>query len=201
MYRADRIRYEGNRAYRASDCNVERKVSFPIMSYWHQAVTVFVVHRYDPLCEHLKDAKEQKEGLVNTLEKCVTESKRVSHILWMTLITFDQLHYFYLQIMGDTKSTIQTRRIEDTKLNRKMSSLELEVLRGYNMRSETTFHQTKSSPSEEEQKSKESAKLFRARLNADRIRSSMDKSFSAKSLPPLKDSKSGTMPRNKSSML
>jgi hypothetical protein len=42
--------------------------------------------------------------------------------------------------MGDTKSIIQDRRTEESKMNRKMGSLELEMLRGFTLKPESTFH-------------------------------------------------------------
>lgn len=45
--------------------------------------------------------------------------------------------------MGDTKGVIETRRLEESKMVKKMGSLELELLRGYNMNPESTFHQSR----------------------------------------------------------
>lgn len=44
--------------------------------------------------------------------------------------------------MGDTKNVIQGRRMEESKMTKKMGSLELEILRGFNLRPESTFHQS-----------------------------------------------------------
>lgn len=80
--------------------------------------------KYDPLCEHLADARAQKAKLMKTLEQCITEERR---------------------IMGDTKGVIQVRRQEESKMTKKMGSLELELLRGYTLNPESTFYQSKKS--------------------------------------------------------
>jgi hypothetical protein len=47
--------------------------------------------------------------------------------------------------MGDTKTIVKTKKYEDSKLTRKVSSLELENIRGYTLKPDSTFHQTSSS--------------------------------------------------------
>jgi hypothetical protein len=42
--------------------------------------------------------------------------------------------------MADTKGTVQSRLLDDSKLSAKMASQELETQRGYNMKPESTFH-------------------------------------------------------------
>lgn len=64
--------------------------------------------RYDPLCEHLKEAKDRKKELLEILANCLQDQK---------------------EIMGEVKGTIQLRRIEESRLTSKMGSLELETLR------------------------------------------------------------------------
>eukprot|EP01037_Dinobryon_pediforme_P023588 gene23588-25082_t len=77
--------------------------------------------RYDPLCEHLKEAKDRKKELLEILANCLQDQK---------------------EIMGEVKGTIQLRRIEESRLTSKMGSLELETLRGYTLKPDSTFHQS-----------------------------------------------------------
>jgi hypothetical protein len=58
---------------------------------------------------------------VETLEQCLADQRR---------------------IMGDSKGVVQGRRIEEAKLLRKIGSIELETLRGFSLKPESTFHQT-----------------------------------------------------------
>lgn len=73
------------------------------------------------MCEHLKESYERKKNLVETLEQCLLEEKK---------------------IMGNTKNVIQDRRTEESKMNKKMSTLELEILRGYHLKPESTYYQS-----------------------------------------------------------
>lgn len=76
--------------------------------------------KYDPLCEHLAQAKEQKQNLLKTLSVCVQDEKK---------------------IMQETKGVIQVRRLEESKMTKRMGTMELELERGYTLRTESTFHQ------------------------------------------------------------
>ena len=55
--------------------------------------------RYDPLCQHLTEAKEQRAHLQATLESCMQEEMKVSH-------SFIHFHFCYL------KGTFQNRSWE-----------------------------------------------------------------------------------------
>ena len=44
--------------------------------------------------------------------------------------------------MTNTINTVNERKMDDSKLNRKMASAELAVARGFTLNPETTFHQT-----------------------------------------------------------
>ena len=77
--------------------------------------------RYDPLCQSLAEAKERKQHLISMLESCSGTEKR---------------------IMQDTKDTVHARMIDDCKLSKKISTMELQSLRGFTMTPESTFHQT-----------------------------------------------------------
>eukprot|EP01036_Dinobryon_divergens_P026821 gene26821-35511_t len=77
--------------------------------------------RYDPLCENLKSAKIKKQELMKTLGHCVVDQK---------------------EIMNEVKGTVQLRRVEESKFSSKMGSMELEMLRGYTLRPDSTFHQS-----------------------------------------------------------
>jgi len=44
--------------------------------------------------------------------------------------------------MGEVKNVIQVRRVEESKLTSQMGSLELEMLRGYTLKPDSTFHQS-----------------------------------------------------------
>jgi hypothetical protein len=77
--------------------------------------------RYDPLCEALIAAKQKKEHMMKTLAQCMQDEKG---------------------IMTETKSTVKTRMLDDSKLLKKMASLELQTLRGFTMTPESTFYQS-----------------------------------------------------------
>ena len=57
-----------------------------------------------------------------TLEACLKDEKR---------------------IMGDTKGTVDQRRIDEMKLNRSMCSTEMAVQRGYTVAPDSTFYQSR----------------------------------------------------------
>ena len=78
--------------------------------------------RYDPLCAALKERQQRRKELMATLEGCLKDEKR---------------------IMGDTKGTVDLRRIDEMKLNRSMCSTEMAVQRGYTVAPESTFYQSR----------------------------------------------------------
>lgn len=77
--------------------------------------------RYLPTCEALKEMEDRRAGLEKLLEDCVKEEK---------------------QIMSNTKNTVHERMIDDAKLNRKMATEKLEILRGFTIDPSSTFSQT-----------------------------------------------------------
>jgi hypothetical protein len=81
-----------------------------------------MIFSYDPLCVQLEAKKHQKAELMKKLEACEIEERRV---------------------MGEMKTTVNNRKIDDSKLVRKMVSMQLKTLRGYGLDSSSTFHQTK----------------------------------------------------------
>ena len=84
----------------------------------------FIHSRYDPLVDWLKQAHDDKKRLIETLESCKKEEKR---------------------IMGDTKQTVDTRKMDDSKFRKRMVTLDLERLRGYTLKPESTFYQSRGS--------------------------------------------------------
>ena len=78
--------------------------------------------RSDPLCAQLREDKEKKEHLLKMLKQCLEDEQRV---------------------MGDMKGTVQSRMMDDSKLSKKMASLNLRLIRGFSVEPETTFKQAK----------------------------------------------------------
>jgi hypothetical protein len=78
--------------------------------------------RYDPLCVNLKERQQRRKDLIATLESCVKDEKR---------------------IMGNTKGTVDQRRIDEMKLSRSLCSTEMAVQRGFTVTAESTFHQSR----------------------------------------------------------
>lgn len=77
----------------------------------------------------------------------LAEEKRVRRIiLFHILVVTVETAFFLVQIMGDTKNVIHTRRLGESNMMKKMGSMELEITRGYNMKQESTYYQGKSSP-------------------------------------------------------
>jgi hypothetical protein len=79
--------------------------------------------RYDPLCEHLERKLEVKRMMVEKMDSSILEERR---------------------IMGDTKGTVNMRKMDDMKLTRRMVTGELQSLRGYTLQPESTFYQSTS---------------------------------------------------------
>ncbi len=77
--------------------------------------------RYIPTCDALKDMEERRAALHKLLESCMKEEK---------------------QIMNNTKNTVHERMIDDAKLNRKMATEKLEILRGFTIDPASTFKQS-----------------------------------------------------------
>lgn len=75
--------------------------------------------RYDPLCQSLKENEERKKSLIEVLESCMKEEKK---------------------IMGETKGIVEARMMDDSRLLRSMATKELEMQRGYQMGPESTYH-------------------------------------------------------------
>ena len=109
--------------------------------------------------------------------------------------------------MGEVKGVIYERRIEDSKVTRQMGSYELEKLRGYTLKPESTFYQGKGL---------NTTSSFQDIFSPDRIDNDLKRtknlvaknSHSLAQLPPLaqtsgfhKLSQSQSMPRNKSSTM
>lgn len=127
----------------------------------------FIHSRYDPLVDWLKQAHDDKKRLIETLESCKKEEKR---------------------IMSETKETVDTRRMDDSKFRKKMVSLDLERLRGYTLKPESTFYQSRSS--------------MPTITNGEVIDQSLGQGYgrtSTQSLPVINKNK--TLSRNKSSTL
>ena len=74
------------------------------------------------MCVALKERQQRRLDIMRTLESCVKEEKR---------------------IMGDTKGTVDQRRIDEMKLSRSMCSQEMAVQRGYTVTPESTFYQSR----------------------------------------------------------
>lgn len=142
--------------------------------------------RYDPLCEHLNDIIAAKKELEVTLDQCLKDQK---------------------SIMGEVKGVIFGRRIEDSKVSRQMGSYELEKLRGYSLKPESTFYQGRGL---------NTTSSFKDIFSQDRIEKDLKRTktmvaknaHSLANLPPLaqtsgfhKLNQSQTMSRNKSSTL
>ena len=104
--------------------------------------------------------------------------------------------------MGESRNVIVGRRQEESKMLKKMGSLELEILRGFNMKPESTFHQSRklgdtSSSSHGNTLSSSTALMKRSGTGKGH-------SSSVQSLPPLSAAaKTGSagMTRNQSSVL
>ena len=75
------------------------------------------------MCEQLKEDKEKKAHLLRMLEQCLADEKKV---------------------MGEMKGTVQSRVMDDSKLSKKMASLNLRLLRGFSVEPASTFKQGKS---------------------------------------------------------
>lgn len=84
----------------------------------------FIHSRYDPLVTWLNEAHEDKKRLIETLEQCKREEKR---------------------IMSETKETVDTRKMDDSKFRKRMVTMELSRLRGYTLTPESTFYQSRGS--------------------------------------------------------
>jgi hypothetical protein len=72
----------------------------------------------------LKERLEKKKHLLEVLDECMKDEKR---------------------IMGETKNTVNTRIMDDFKLTRRTATMELQITRGYTMLPDSTFHQTRRS--------------------------------------------------------
>jgi len=72
----------------------------------------FIHSRYDPLVDWLKQAHDDKKRLIETLESCKKEEKR---------------------IMSETKETVDTRKMDDSKFRKRMVTLDLERLHNYKL--------------------------------------------------------------------
>ena len=81
-----------------------------------------IKQRYDPLCKSLEERKLRRKELLETLESCVKEEKR---------------------IMGETIQTVGQKKIDEMKLSRSFCSLELAIQRGYTVTPESTFYQSR----------------------------------------------------------
>eukprot|EP01034_Spumella_vulgaris_P025276 gene25276-31714_t len=103
--------------------------------------------------------------------------------------------------MGNTKGVILGRRQEENRMTKKMGSLELEILRGYNLNPESTFYQSRKfgdSTSNFNNTGSSSTSLMKS-SGGKNVR---NLSSSAKTLPPLnRNSAANGMPRNNSSMI
>lgn len=103
--------------------------------------------------------------------------------------------------MGESKSVIVGRRQEESKMLKKMGSLELEILRGFNMKPESTFYQSRKlgdTSSSSNGNTHSSTALVR------KTGTGKSHTSSVQSLPPLgAAAKTGSagMTRNQSSML
>lgn len=98
--------------------------------------------------------------------------------------------------MNETMGVIVGRRQEEHKMTKRMGSLQLETLRGYNLKPESTFYQNKSgllggSGTLNSTTGSRSLALTKKRNLAS----------SVKSLPPLDNKVGGNMQRNQSSIL
>jgi hypothetical protein len=82
----------------------------------------FIHSRYDPLVTWLNEAHEDKKRLIETLEQCKKEEKR---------------------IMSETKETVDNRKMDDSKFRKRMVTMELSRLRGYTLTPESTFYQSR----------------------------------------------------------
>ena len=78
--------------------------------------------RYDPLCSQLNEKSLLKKQLKENLKACIEEERR---------------------IMSETIAIVNSRKLDDSKLTRKMASLQLEALRGFNLGPDSTYRQTK----------------------------------------------------------
>jgi hypothetical protein len=72
------------------------------------------------VCGQLKEAKERRALLVQTISSCDEEEK---------------------DIMGSTQSIVMSRRMEDSRLLRTIAASTLEMDRGFKMDPSSTFHQ------------------------------------------------------------
>ena len=77
--------------------------------------------RYLPLCAHLKESQECKENLTAMLDSCVRDEK---------------------SIMSSTIAMVNERKMDDSKLTRKMATAQLAEARGFTIKPDSTFHQT-----------------------------------------------------------
>jgi hypothetical protein len=148
----------------------------------HEQIEMLLV-RYDPLVEHLNDSMAKKKELEQILEHCLKDQKN---------------------IMGNVKGVIFERRIEDSKNTKKMGSYELEKLRGYNLKPESTFYQGKGF---------NSTSTFKEIFSEDKIDKDLKKTrnqmarhaASMAALPPLSSTSNShsikQMTRNKSSTM
>ncbi len=101
--------------------------------------------------------------------------------------------------MGETKGVIIGRRQEESKMTKRMGSLELEILRGYNLTPDSTFYQSRKFGASGTLANTGSSSSQSLTMHKKRNLAS-----SVKSLPPL--GMTGTtgghnMPRNNSSMI
>lgn len=81
-----------------------------------------IKQRYDPLSKSLEERKQRRKELLETLESCLKEEKR---------------------IMGETIQTVGQKKIDEMKLSRSFCSLEMAIQRGYTVTPESTFYQSR----------------------------------------------------------
>jgi len=76
---------------------------------------------YIPLCEQLDKKIEKRKNFLKQLDTCLKQQKGI----------FDTI-----------KGTVGQRKLDDSKLSRKMATLKLQVERGYSLGMDSTFRQS-----------------------------------------------------------
>jgi hypothetical protein len=139
---------------------------------------------------------------MDTLEHCMGDQKMV---LFHCTICVRLLIAVFQQIMGETKGVILGRRQEESRMTKKMGSLELEILRGYNLTAESTFYQSRrfGDSTGSSGFNNTGASSGTSLMKSSGGRNTRNLASSAKTLPPLNRNGHNAkgMPRNNSSML
>ena len=76
---------------------------------------------YLPLCKQLEDKLERRKKFLQQLDLCLQQQKGI----------FDTI-----------RGTVSQRKLDDSKLSRKMASLNLQVQRGYSLGMDSTYRQS-----------------------------------------------------------